>query len=73
MLTDRDIAVRAVARGKGPDTKVREVMTPEVRYCFEDKDLDAVVRNMGENKGTHPAGAALRGRGDLGGSPLRLV
>ena len=50
MLTDRDIAVRAVAQGKGPETKVREAMTPEVRYCFEDEDLDAVVRNMGENK-----------------------
>ncbi len=50
MLTDRDIAVRAVAQGKGPDTKVREAMTPEVRYCFEDEDLDDVVRNMGENK-----------------------
>ena len=50
MLTDRDIAVRAVAQGRGPDTKVREAMTPEVRYCFEDEDLDAVVRSMGENK-----------------------
>ena len=50
MLTDRDIAVRAVAQGKGPDTKVREAMTPEVRYCFEDEDLDDVVRNMGEQK-----------------------
>jgi hypothetical protein len=42
MLTDRDIAVRAVAQGRGPDTKVREAMTPDVRYCFEDDDLDAV-------------------------------
>src|SRR5215210_1481839 len=50
MLTDRDIAVRAVAQGKGPDAKVREAMTPEVRYCFEDEDLDDVVRSMGENK-----------------------
>jgi CBS domain-containing protein len=50
MLTDRDIAIRAVAQGKGPDTKVREAMTPEVRYCFEDDDLDAVVQSMGENK-----------------------
>jgi CBS domain-containing protein len=50
MLTDRDIAIRAVAQGRGPDTKVREAMTPEVRYCFEDEDLDEVVRNMGENK-----------------------
>ena len=50
MLTDRDIAIRAVAQGKGPETKVREAMTPEVRYCLEDEDLDEVVRNMGENK-----------------------
>ena len=50
MVTDRDIAIRAVAQGKGPDTKVRDVMTPEVRYCFEDEDLDQAVRNMGENK-----------------------
>ena len=50
MLTDRDVAVRAVAQGMGPDTAVREVMTPEVRYCFEDEDLDAVVRTMGDHK-----------------------
>ena len=37
MITDRDIAVRAVAAGKGPDTPVREVMSPRVRYCFEDE------------------------------------
>jgi CBS domain-containing protein len=49
MLTDRDIAIRAVAQGKGPDTKVREVMTSEVRYCFEDGGLDEVVHNMGES------------------------
>jgi CBS domain-containing protein len=50
MLTDRDIAVRAVAQGRGPDTKVREAMTPDVRYCFEDDDLDDAVRSMGEQK-----------------------
>ena len=50
MLTDRDIAVRAVAQGKGPDTKVSEAMTPDVRYCFEDDDLDDAVRSMGEQK-----------------------
>ena len=32
MITDRDIAVRAVALGKGPQTPVREVMSPEVMY-----------------------------------------
>jgi CBS domain-containing protein len=50
MVTDRDIAVRAVAEGKGPDTKVREVMTPGVQYCFEDEDLDQVARRMAEQQ-----------------------
>jgi CBS domain-containing protein len=48
MITDRDIAVRAVAAGKGPDTPVRDVMTPEIRYCFEDEDLQHVVKNMAD-------------------------
>ena len=37
MITDRDIAVRAVAEGRGPDTKVRDVMSREIRYCYEDQ------------------------------------
>ena len=48
MITDRDIAVRAVAQGRGPDTAVREVMTDEVLYCFEDDDTAAVERNMAD-------------------------
>jgi CBS domain-containing protein len=48
MITDRDIAVRAVAQGRGPDTPVREIMTDEVKYCFEDDDTSAVERNMAE-------------------------
>lgn len=31
MITDRDIAIRGVALDKGPDTKVRDVMSPEVK------------------------------------------
>jgi CBS domain-containing protein len=31
MLSDRDIAIRAVGKGRGPDTKIREVMTPDVK------------------------------------------
>lgn len=51
MITDRDIAVRAVARGKGPDTPVRDVMSTEkVMYCFEDDVVDEVARNMGDVK-----------------------
>lgn len=48
MITDRDIAVRGVADGKGPDATVREVMSAEVRYCYEDDDADDVLRNMAE-------------------------
>ena len=37
MVTDRDITVRATAEGETPtDVRVRDVMTPEVIYCFED-------------------------------------
>jgi len=50
MITDRDIAIRAVAAGKSPNTKVREVMSAEVRYCFEDDDLDDVAQNMADIK-----------------------
>jgi CBS domain-containing protein len=48
MLTDRDIAVRAVAQGMGPETAVREVMSQEVKYCFEDEELETVTQNMGD-------------------------
>ena len=50
MITDRDIAVRAVAAGKGPQTPIREVMSAEVKYCFEDEDLDHVTHNMADIK-----------------------
>ena len=51
MITDRDITVRAVAQGKGPDTPVRDVMSAEqVLYCFEDEDIDEVAKNMADVK-----------------------
>ena len=48
MVTDRDIAIRAVAAGKGPDTPVREVMSEHVHFCYDDQDLDDVAQNMGD-------------------------
>src|SRR5690349_6536666 len=48
MITDRDIAIRGIAEGKGPDTKVREVMSQEVKYCFEDEAVEHVAENMAE-------------------------
>jgi CBS domain-containing protein len=51
MITDRDITVRAVAEGKGPDTPVRDVMSSDqVLYCFEDEDIDDVAANMADVK-----------------------
>ena len=48
MITDRDIAVRAVAKRRSPDTKIRDVMSREILYCFEDEDIEHVVGNMGD-------------------------
>ena len=48
MITDRDIAIRGAAEGKGPDAKVRDVMSHEVKYCFEDEDVEHVAKNMAE-------------------------
>jgi len=46
MITDRDIAVRAIARGQGPDAAVRQAMTQDVKYVYEDQSIDEVCRNM---------------------------
>ena len=48
MITDRDIAIRAVGKGMGPETMVGDVMSKEVKYCFEDEDLDDVADNMAD-------------------------
>src|SRR5690606_10758518 len=36
MVTDRDIAVRGVARGLDGSARVRDVMSGDVKYCFQD-------------------------------------
>ena len=48
MITDRDIAIRAVAEGKSPDTPVRDIMSKDVKYCFADEDVEDVVANMAD-------------------------
>ena len=49
MLTDRDITIRAVAHNKTPaQTRVRDVMTDDIKYVFEDESADDAARNMGE-------------------------
>jgi CBS domain-containing protein len=50
MITDRDIAIRAVAAGKGPKTPVKDIMSAEVLYCYEDQTLEEVADNLGDQK-----------------------
>jgi CBS domain-containing protein len=50
MITDRDIVVRALARGQDGQCRVRDVMTPDIKYCFEDEDIDHVVMAMGDQQ-----------------------
>jgi CBS domain-containing protein len=50
MITDRDIAVRGISHGLGPDAPVRDVMSSEVRYCFEDQDIDDLAQNMADEQ-----------------------
>jgi CBS domain-containing protein len=51
MVTDRDIALRAVARGKNPaSTRVREIMTDKVLYCLEDEDVEEAADTMSNLK-----------------------
>jgi CBS domain-containing protein len=47
-VTDRDIVVRGLAQGKGRSAHVRDVMTRDVKYCYEDEDVEHVVQNMGD-------------------------
>lgn len=51
VITDRDIAVRAVAQHKDPaTTKVRDVMTHEIVYCFDDQDIEEAAKLMEERQ-----------------------
>jgi len=51
MLTDRDITIRVVADGRDPaTTPVREAMTADVLYCFEDQDVAEARRLMAEQQ-----------------------
>ena len=49
-ISDRDIAIRAVADGKGPTTKVRDVMTERIVWAYEDDSVDVAVKLMSEHQ-----------------------
>ena len=50
MITDRDIAVRGVAEGRGPETPVSELMTDGVVCAHEDDDVEEVARKMSDEQ-----------------------
>ena len=50
MITDRDIAVRGVAEGRGPDTPVRELMTDHIICARAEDNVDDVARRMSEEQ-----------------------
>lgn len=51
MITDRDISIRATAKGLNPQsTTVKQVMTPHCLYCFENDSVEDAARNMGKNQ-----------------------
>lgn len=50
VVTDRDLACRCLAEGRGPDTPVRELMSSEPSCCTADADLQEVERIMAERQ-----------------------
>ena len=48
MITDRDIAVRGVAKGNGPDTPVRDLMSSDCICAREDDDVEDAASKMSE-------------------------
>ena len=50
MITDRDIAVRGVAEGRGPDTPVSELMSDGIVCAHEDDDVQSVAQRMSEEQ-----------------------
>lgn len=49
-ITDRDIACRCTAEGKGPETRVREAMSPDPSCCGPEDSVEDVERIMEERQ-----------------------
>lgn len=50
MLTDRDLAIRALTDQFNPQDPVSKFMSKKVLYCFEDDTCEDVAKNMAENQ-----------------------
>lgn len=50
-ITDRDIVLNAIAKGKDPDqTKLQDILSPSVYACDEDRDVEEVAQMMNEKQ-----------------------
>ena len=49
-ISDRDIVIRAVAEGKDPSTKVREVMSEGIVWAYEEDSVDDAAKLMGDRQ-----------------------
>jgi CBS domain-containing protein len=50
-LTDRDITIQSVAQGRDPRlASVREIMSQQVFYCYEDDDIEHAAEHMKERE-----------------------
>ena len=49
-ISDRDIAVRAIAEGKGPDTPVRDIMSEGITWAYEDDSVERAAQIMSEHQ-----------------------
>ena len=50
MVTDRDIALRAIGAGRDANTPVSQVMSSEVKYCFAETEIDDLLANFGDQQ-----------------------
>ena len=48
MITDRDIAIRCIAEGRGQDCAVRDLMSKEPVFAYDNDDAEAVAQRMAE-------------------------
>jgi len=51
VVSDRDLAIRATAEGLDPkSTKVSQIKSDDVAYCFDDQSVDEAARVMQERQ-----------------------
>lgn len=50
IITDRDIAVRGIAEGRGPDTPIRDLMSDGIVCAREDEDVATVAKRMSDEQ-----------------------